>query len=339
MKKHILIIILFSQFVLLHQIGFGQWSNANNLLINQIKANPSLAGGALAPRVSSSYLSKWPKLPVVYSQYQIANDVFLEPYRVGFGVQMESNLESTGQLQKKTSIGLVYSYTLPFEDFNIRFGNSIELESFRLNANELLFPDQISNGTIGVTAEQLNRNTQLKLNSSIGFSFITQKSTLGFSVLNLNRKPIYFFKSSEVKNQNYFFGFQSAFKVWEKKSEYYQKYNYSNFISIINNLSIQGSNIQLKTGLLSSYSNFKIGLLYEGIPFLRKPSGVIDNESLQIIIGYQDKNLLLNYQISYGFNSFENAGFSQGIIISYQFGAIDFSKKKYNDTFIPSFSW
>lgn len=314
-------ILLLSLFM---SASFAQWPANNNLLTNQLFANPSFAGGSLKNRIETSYFSQWPRLDKSFSSNQLSYDTFLESLNSGVGVAFSSSKLGGNLGLNKTLASLNYAYLISTDNGTFHLGTAFSIQNLSINPDELLFPDQIINGSIQPTKEILTRMNVIQFDPSIGFSYSNKFSTLGISISNLLRNTTDLYSLTPSTKESYIIQLQSSYRIWELESSYYNKPPISTF-DWLSSIYLQGKFIQFNTGVVSSYHPVYGGIFIIGFPFTKTTSGHNRFEALQGLIGYKDNLFTLSYHLSYYFNSINYEGLVHQINLNFRL--IPFERK------------
>ncbi|MCX6257743.1 MAG: type IX secretion system membrane protein PorP/SprF [Bacteroidia bacterium] len=150
------ILLIFTLFIGLSELGFGQDPEFSQFYANQLYLNPAFAGSAICPRLSLNYRNQWPALHNTFITYNASVDGYLDVVQGGVGFHFMNDQQGDGTI-KTTNVDAMYAYTLRVtRSFSLTGGFQTSWIQRKLDWNRLIFPDMIDAlyGVIYRTNEQ-----------------------------------------------------------------------------------------------------------------------------------------------------------------------------------------
>jgi type IX secretion system PorP/SprF family membrane protein len=258
---------------------------------NRLSLNPALAGLNHNWSITVSHRNQWPALNGSFITNQLAADYSFPDKKSAIAITMQQDRAGIGGLQKLlASAGYAYHTELT-DKISLSGGLQASVASLRVNYDNLVFGDQLSNnGIIALNSAEANNFEPFTYGSvTAGGLIFTDQLWLGIAASHLN-KPSYGLKETTrlpiryTANAGYKFyiaSYETNKKIMELSISptvtYIQQKDFS----------------WVSAGIYTKYTPLTFGLIYKGIPVF---SDADQDRALAVIAGLQ-----LN-QIEIGFS-------------------------------------
>jgi len=153
--------------------------------------NPALSGQFEGDfRLNMIYRSQWTGVPGPLNYYTLSLDLKVPRLNGGLGLIFTKTSEGSAYLNKMNFSG-IYSYSVEFENSTLYFGLQAGLTNRKVDADKLVFLDQLgSEGIIpgaGTNASIAQFNNKLFFDGGAGINAVLGNLMLGVSGQHLNR--------------------------------------------------------------------------------------------------------------------------------------------------------
>jgi type IX secretion system PorP/SprF family membrane protein len=267
---------------------------ANNLYLN-----PAFAGLNHKWSASLSHRNQWPALNGSFVSNQFASDYRLGNSKSAISMILQQDRAGIGGLQKlQATAGYAY-HTKLTEKWTMSAGLHASLASLKVNYDNLVFGDQLSdNGQFAVTSAEINNFEPNYFTSfAVGGLVYSDQYWIGLKAANLN-KPTYGFNNetkipiSYVVNTGYKFYARSyqeqghLFELSFTPSATYIHYNNFNRFDI---------------GLHTIYTPLTLGMVYKGIPVASRTN---QDQVLSVVAGLEIESIKVGFSHDVGLSGF-----------------------------------
>lgn len=323
MKKiyYILILILNTTKLLSQDMHFTQFY-ASSLYLN-----PAFTGANVCSRFSLTYRDQWPGVSKAYKTFLASYDHFLTNNNLGIGLLIGNDVAGTGQLNTTVINPLIaYEVKLTNKVF-LRFGAQPGLTIKSINANNLVFGDQIARGG---NVAPLQNPTQSKVffDMGAGALIFTRKFWGGISFFHLNTPNETLLGGKHTSELPIKYSIHAGYKhiinpdevEISKQRTFTPTFNYR----------AQREFDQLDIGCYYTINILNFGMWYRGLPGIRpyKPH-YRNDDAIGILIGlkYNQFNLGYSYDFTISKLTPRTLGANE-LTMSYQMCKLKKKKKK-----------
>lgn len=269
--------------------------------------SPSFTGLTDGSRVALSYRDQWPGVPNTYRTISFAADHFFDQYNSGLGLVFVRDDQGGGQLVTQ-DIGMVYAYEFPVtREIFVRPGLKFKYFERKIDPTSLTWGDQIGPdgdilaGAIG----DFDQEGYQKFDASVSAMAYSDDFWLGTVLDHLIKSDIGYtdIETRLPLRTTVYGGWEYRFRQRTRNQDevsgtlafmYRQQEDYR----------------QLDFGSYWYLNPFELGLWYRGIPVGGGSDGLINNDALIFLLGFNIGNVRLSY--SYDLTISELAGHSGG---------------------------
>ncbi|GAB3195070.1 type IX secretion system PorP/SprF family membrane protein [Pontibacter aydingkolensis] len=275
--------------------ALAQESHFTQQYANRLSLNPAFAGLNHNWSASLSHRNQWPALNGSFITNQFTADYRLGNSKSAINLAVQQDRAGIGGLQKLQATAGYAHHTALTEKWAIAAGLQVSIASLRVNFDNLVFGDQLSdNGQIAVTsAEAAKFEPNSYLSFTVGGLVYSDQFWVGLKVANLN-KPAYGFENETrlpigyVVNTGYKFYARSYVeqgRLFELSFTPSATYIHQNNFN------------RADFGLHTIYTPLTLGIIYKGIPVT---SGTNQDQALSVIAGLQIETLKIGFSHDIG---------------------------------------
>ena len=257
--------------------------------------NPAFTGATIEHRFATNYRNQWTAIPGHFVNYTFAYDYKLAEFNSGIGLLFAREEAGTGGLGN-TEIGFLYSYHFRIDNkVFIQPGIKFNYISRGVDFSKLVFNDQLARGgpANGPSSDDIELNNVSYIDVTAGFLVYSAKYWAGVSFNHINEP-----NQSLTNDESPLFMKFSAHGGYKiELSEGGRKTLNTSYFNIAAHYKAQQKFDQLDLGVYYTREPFTFGVWYRGLPGIKSYEGVLNNDALAIILGYQviDYNLKIGY--------------------------------------------
>ncbi|MBL4593777.1 MAG: type IX secretion system membrane protein PorP/SprF [Flavobacteriales bacterium] len=257
--------------------------------------NPAFTGATIEHRFATNYRNQWTAIPGHFVNYTFAYDYNLAEFNSGIGLLFAREQAGTGGLGN-TEIGFLYSYHFRIDNkVFIQPGIKFNYISRGVDFSKLVFNDQLARGgpANGPSSDDIELNNVSYIDVTAGFLVYSAKYWAGVSFNHINEP-----NQSLTNDESPLFMKFSAHGGYKiELSEGGRKTLNTSYFNIAAHYKAQQKFDQLDLGVYYTREPFTFGVWYRGLPGIKSYEGVLNNDALAIILGYQviDYNLKIGY--------------------------------------------
>ncbi|TXK51346.1 type IX secretion system membrane protein PorP/SprF [Pontibacter qinzhouensis] len=282
--------------------------------------NPAFTGLGHAWSASVVHRRQWPALNGSFITNQASADYRLPGTKSAFGMFVQQDRAGVGGLQKLQA-SAAYGYHTPLTGkWAFSAGLQASIASLRLNYDNLVFGDQLSdNGMVAVTsAEVSNFEPASYLSFATGGMLYTDQFWFGFTAANLNR-PAYGFGQKTTLPLR--FAATAGYKFYARSYQEQGRLFELSFIptaAFIRDQNFSRANL----GIYTIYTPLTLGLIYQGVPVITTTA---QDQTLAMLVGLQLEQCNIGFSHAVGLKGFSTqAGGATEVTL--RFTQVDFSK-------------
>ncbi len=284
------------------QAVFGQDIQLSQFYAAPLYLSPGFAGSAHQGRAMFHQRLQWPRMDAKYITSIFSYDTYLSKYNSGVGVMVIQDIQGANTISS-TDLMLQYAYEIHFgQGLTFRPGIQLGLTSRNINYANLRFPSQYNNngyqggGSIGFGEAGSDRIHYA--DATLGGVLYSERFWVGATGHHLNQ-PNQSFTAEEAKLPIKW-SFVTGYKIPVIKNKYKSKDGTSANITPVVHYKMQGRADQMDVGVYGNYNQFMAGILYRGLPYLKRyQAGLHNNESMIATAGWGWDNFVFGY--SYDF--------------------------------------
>lgn len=270
--------------------------------------NPAFAGSTNQNRVGLNYRNQWPAIDANFNTFSAFADFCIESKNSGVGILINNDTEGVLGL-RSISVALQYAYDLRIVNgLSFRPGFQVGVYNRSINFSKLTFGDQLdpATGTLraGASAESLGGGQSIFFpDISMGGLLYSKNGWLGFAGHHLTEPSQSLVGSSDnlAMKLSAHAGWKFYFKPGLMGAGLYSKPRERSITPTVQ-YRHQGKFDQMDVGLYYTFEPIIIGTWYRGLPF-KSLNGIINNESLVLLVGFTKKGTkdILNIGYSYDY--------------------------------------
>jgi len=254
--------------------------------------NPAFAGTTLQSRVGLNYRNQWPAMPKAFVTYNFSYDQFLPDLSSGIALLATHDKAGTGAL-RSTTLSFIYAYEARLSrTVSLRPALQFSYANRNINFNDLIFGDQLINGTTTTTTQPIAEPVNL-VDFSSGILLYSNRAWLGFSAHHLNEPTESLFADVSVLPRKY--SLHGGLRVRLKDTATKVRKNSAVFAF---NYKSQAQFDQLDFGVYFETPPFTVGLWYRNLPFKQNGFNRINHDAVAILLGAE----AMGYKIGYSYD-------------------------------------
>jgi type IX secretion system PorP/SprF family membrane protein len=261
------------------EVVFGQDAHFTQQYANRLYLNPAFTGLNRSWSVAMAHRNQWPSLNGSFVTNQLSADYRFEGTKNAIGLVLQQDKAGIGGLQKLQA-ALAYAYhTRLTENLAFSAGLQSSIASLRVNYDNLVFGDQLSDygQTALSSAEGRNFDPTSYLSFAVGGVLYNNQFWTSLAVSHLNQPSFGFDETTKlplrfVANGGY--KFYIPMGLGSKDREF--------SISPAVNFMHQQNFNRADLALYTIYSPLALGIIYKGLPVT---GGTDQDQSLGIITG------------------------------------------------------
>ncbi|MHC2990564.1 membrane protein [Pontibacter sp. HJ8] len=264
---------------------------------NRLYLNPAFSGLGHSWSVAVAHRNQWPSLNGSFVTNQLSGDYRFEGTKSAVGLVLQQDKAGVGGLQKLQA-ALSYAYhTNLSEDWAFSAGLQTSFSSLRINYDNLVFGDQLSdNGQTAVrSAEASVFEPSSYLSFAVGGLVYSRQFWVGFTASHLN-KPDYGFAETTQLPLRYVAS--AGYKFYLPTSLSRRNAEFS--LSPALNFSRQQNFSRVDAALYTIYTPLALGLIYKGVPI----ASADQDQSLAVIVGVELEQLRIGFSHDIGLQGF-----------------------------------
>ncbi len=280
--------------------------------------NPAFTGLTNKHRFAVNYRNQWPGIKRGYTSYLASYDFNAGRFNSGIGGFVMQDVVGTSNLVN-TQAGVNLAYKVKTgKNSEVRGGITSAFCQEKIDNSKLLFNDQfISGATVSQDAQNIGTKNYLDL--GLGVLYNSKKLWTGFSAKHINKPNISLAGNNETLPV--YFSAHAGYRFILQKPD---TGKIIKSLSFAINYRHQFNNNQLDISTYYFYKFLNFGVSYRGLPFGKNKAGLVNNESVAIILGTEipGKNLRISYSydiIISGLSINSTAG-AHEIIMVYEMG-------------------
>ena len=270
--------------------------------------NPAFAGSTGGARIGANYRNQWPAIDANFTTISAYADFNIEDKNSGVGFIVNKDREGLLGLQS-ISLGAMYSYDVRItKKLSFRPGVQVSLYNRSINFDKLTFGDQFDANTGQVvnptSVEGLNTG-QSKFFPDLTFGGLlySQNGWVGVTAAHItepNQSLVGSVDKLPMKISGHG-GWKFYLRPGSMGKGFYSKER-ERSITPTFQYRHQGQFDQMDLGMYYTFEPLILGTWYRGIPF-KKVNGVVNNESVVLLIGFTKKGAkdVLNVGYSYDY--------------------------------------
>lgn len=281
---------------------------------NRLYLNPAFAGLGHDWSVSLAHRNQWPALNGSFISNQLAADYSLADSKGAVSLLVQQDRAGIGGLQKwQISGGYAYHTDLS-EKLTLSAGLQAGVGSLRINFDNLVFGDQLSNnGMVSLTSAEANRfEPSYYLDFTVGGLLLSDQFWVGLTAAHLN-KPTYGFEEEFELPLSFtaIAGYKFYARSYEERGRLFEL-SFSPTATYVHQLNAS----RLDVGLYTIYTPLTLGLIYNGVPVT---GGTNQDQTLSVIAGLQLEQFKLGFSHDIGIKGFsEEAGGANEISLIFE---------------------
>ena len=149
--------------------------------------NPAFAGATQQYRVGLNYRNQWPQIPGAFETYNLSVDAYIPEVNSSLGLIATADNAGSGAL-KYTSVGGLFGYEFRVtRKVVIKPAIQFSVYKYGVDANKLVFADQLIRGLGRSSVEYVDPNPGLRFDLAAGGLIYSEAGWLGFSGHHLTR--------------------------------------------------------------------------------------------------------------------------------------------------------
>ncbi|MFT2009698.1 PorP/SprF family type IX secretion system membrane protein [Pontibacter sp. 13R65] len=282
--------------------------------------NPAFTGLGHAWSASVVHRRQWPALNGSFITNQASADYRLPGTKSGIGMFLQQDRAGVGGLQK-LQVSASYGYhTALTGKWAFSAGLQASIASLRLNYDNLVFGDQLSdNGMVAVTsAEVSNFEPGNYLSFATGGMLYTNQFWLGITAANLNRPSYGFGQKTTLPLR---FAATAGYKFFARSYQQQGRLFELSFIPTAAFVRDQNFS-RADLGIYTIYTPLTLGLIYQGVPVI---AGTNQDQTLAMLVGLQLEQFNIGLSHSIGLKGFSTqvGGATE---VTLRFTQLDFGK-------------
>ena len=255
--------------------------------------NPGFTGATIEHRFATNYRNQWAGIPGHFVNYTFAYDYNLAEFNSGLGLLFAREQAGTGNLGN-TEIALLYSYHFQIDKkIFIQPGIKFNYVTRGVDFSKLVFNDQLSRGGSSITSDDIKIDNVSYMDLTAGFLVYSAKFWGGISLNHLNEPN----QSLNNGDSRLYMKFSAHGGYKFNLAEGGRKTLNTSYFNVAFHYKAQQKFDQLDIGAYYTRQPFTFGIWYRGIPIIKSYEGVLNNDALAIILGYEiiDYNLKIGY--------------------------------------------
>lgn len=307
--------------------------------------NPAFAGSTGQARIGTNYRNQWPAINANFNTISAFGDFYVESKNSGVGVIINHDREGLLGLQS-TSIGAIYAYELKItKGLSFRPGVQASIYNRSINFDKLTFGDQFNAATGQVVSsrsvEGLNSGqSKFFPDFTFGGLFYSKNGWFGVTAAHITQpnQSLAGQPDNLPRKISAHAGWKFYLTPGTMGQGFYHKAS-ERSITPTFQYRHQGQFDQMDLGVYYTFEPIIIGTWYRGIPF-RNVNGIINNESVVLLIGFTkkgDKDILnIGYSYDYTISKLgPSSGGAHEFSIVYSWSTRDPRKPPKDKLFIP----
>lgn len=269
--------------------------------------NPAFAGATGQARVGMNYRNQWPAIDANFNTISAYGDFYIEDKNSGVGFLLNRDTEGLLGLQSM-SLAFQYAYDLRIvKGLSFRPGFQAGIYNRSINFTKLTFGDQFDPATGDVVSpnsvEALGTGqNKFFADLSLGGLFYSSRAWLGFAAHHLNQpnQSLIGDESKLPMKLSAHAGFKFYFKPGLMGDGFYAKPRERSVAPAVQ-YRHQGNFDQMDLGMYFTFEPIILGTWYRGVPF-KQVNGIINNESIVLLVGFTKKGLKETLNIGYSYD-------------------------------------
>ncbi|WP_187263446.1 PorP/SprF family type IX secretion system membrane protein [Pontibacter beigongshangensis] len=261
--------------------------------------NPAFTG--LGPYWSASvaHRNQWPALNGSFITNQFSADYRLPGTKSGVGLLLQQDRAGVGGLQKLQATGSYAYHTAVTDKWAFSGGLQASVASLRLNYDNLVFGDQLSdNGLVAVTsAEVSNFEPGRYVSFATGGLVYTEQFWFGLTAANLNRPSYGFGQKTALPLR---FMATAGYKFYARSYQVQGRLFELSFIpaaSYIRDHNFSRADLSIYT----IFTPLTLGLIYQGVPVATAAN---QDQTLAMLVGLQLEQFNIGVSHAIGLKGF-----------------------------------
>ncbi len=256
--------------------------------------NPGFTGATLEHRFASSYRNQWTAIPGHFVNYAFSYDYNMAEFNSGLGLLFAREQAGTGNLGN-TEIDFLYSYHFRIDKkVFIQPGIKFNYITRGVDFAKLVFNDQLARGGNGPSSDDIAIDNVSYIDITAGLLVYSEKYWLGMAFNHLNEPN----QSLNNDDSPLFMKFSTHGGYKFELSEGGRTTLNTSYFNVTFHYKAQQKFDQLDLGLYYSREPFVFGLWYRGLPGIKSYDGVLNNDAIAIILGYN----VIDYNLSFGYS-------------------------------------
>ena len=279
--------------------------------------NPAFTGNTEQFRVAGNYRKQWPKIPGAWTSQTVSYDQSIRRINSGIGLLLVHDKAGSAGL-RFTNIGVSYAFKFAlsrkiFSSIGVRASHTTR----GINADELIFWDQIVRNDPNSSLENLSKDVVKYADFSAGYIVYSKSSWIGFAADHL-LEPNQSFVGLDTKLP-FKYSVHGGHRFALSKTV---KGDVTKSISLAANYKGQLEWDQFDLGAYLNINGLVGGIWYRGIPGLKAyQPGQPNNDAIVLLIGYSMPSVIsIGYSYDITISRLTNAsGGSHEISLIYEY--------------------
>lgn len=272
---------------------FAQDPHFTQFYATPLFLNPAFTGLTYEHRFTANYRNQWPGIKTAFTTYMASYDYNISNLNSGIGGYVLQDRAGTSNLVT-TQAALNYAYRIKINKYSeLRAGLMLSMCQKKLDNTTLIFNDQLISGApVSNSAGSIQKISYADL--GVGALYNSAKYWVGFAAKHINQP-----NTSLVGNNEALPIYLSVHGGYRYiiSARGSNKTRFEEFVSASVHYTRQQKYDQFDIGAYYFKSFLNIGLWYRGLPLKHYKAGYPNNESIAILIGYEqpDKNFRIGY--------------------------------------------
>jgi len=259
--------------------------------------NPAFVGTSVQSRFGMNYRNQWPALPQAFVTYNAYYDQYLPEINSGIGIMVNHDKAGVGALTN-TSLALQYAYELRLSrNFSLRPALQMGYTRKTLHMDKLVFGDQLIRDGAEVSFEALNAEPVGLMDISSGLLLYSEKYWFGLSAHHLNEPNETLTTGISRLSRKYSAHGGMRVKIRNPRNRRSKK-----DVVFAFNYKQQAEFNQLDLGAYIEMNPMVFGVWYRGLPIKDNQYSYINQDGINILVGYHDRNYKIGYSIDVNLN-------------------------------------
>jgi len=298
-----------------YNTAFSQDPQFSQFYSAPLYLGPSFAGSSGYIRTGMNIRAQWVQLPLAYNTESFYIDNYFEKYKLGAG--LSALHDNAGGLLSTMFLATQYSYRIDLGRNN-HFVPGLQVQYFtkKINSSELVFSDQIYNGSIMPSSiDTWDDDRYYHFDFAVSGLVFGDNYWMGFTGNHLMK-----FNKHLPNDQDYASFLVAAYGGYKfDMSRRNRVTKIEKSITVAFNYKTQEKLHQLDIGFYHVNSPFMIGVWYRGIPFISN-NHTYTKDALTLMAGYRTGMLSFAYSYDMTLSRLiTSTGGSHEISVSYSF--------------------